>query len=62
MLKEEIRELLSSWQEDFNVAERVFVRGSVSGKKIFWGYDEAVIDKSTYRALLTPVSYLERGR
>ena len=38
--------LLESWAEDFNIAERVFVRGSESGKKIFWGYDAAVIQKS----------------
>lgn len=47
-LNDEVRELLESWQDDFNAAERVFIRGSVSAKKTFWGYDRAVIAKSGF--------------
>jgi hypothetical protein len=44
-LNEEVRALLESWQDDFNAAERIFIRGSVSAKKTFWGYDGAVVAK-----------------
>ncbi|KAL7417688.1 hypothetical protein BDY24DRAFT_375751 [Mrakia frigida] len=54
MLQEEIRALLESWSEDFNIAERVFIRGSDSGKKIFWGYEEAVIEKTDERIRTFP--------
>lgn len=48
-LQEEIRELLSEWEEDLNLSERIFIRASTHGKKSFWGYDGAVLDKSDDR-------------
>lgn len=48
-LQDEIRELLSEWEEDLNLSERIFIRASTHGKKSFWGYDGAVLDKSDDR-------------
>jgi hypothetical protein len=44
-LQEEIRALLSDWAEDLAASERIFIRASTHGKRSFWGYDGAVLDK-----------------
>lgn len=48
-LQEEIRALLTEWEEDIALCERVFLRASTHGKKSFWGYDGAVLDKGDER-------------
>lgn len=48
-LQDEIRELLSEWEEDLELCERIFIRASTHGKKSFWGYDGAVLDKTDPR-------------
>ncbi|BEI85297.1 hypothetical protein CcaverHIS002_0506980 [Cutaneotrichosporon cavernicola] len=48
-LQEEIRELLSEWEEDLEMCERIFIRASTHGKKSFWGYDGAVLGKADPR-------------
>jgi hypothetical protein len=48
-LQDEIRELLSEWEEDLEMCERIFIRASTHGKKSFWGYDGAVLDKTDPR-------------
>ncbi|CDZ96683.1 Ankyrin repeat protein [Phaffia rhodozyma] len=53
-LNEDIRSTLENWAEDFKYAERVFIRASVSGKKSFWGYEGAVIDKNDERIRTFP--------
>lgn len=46
LVAQEIRELLLSWSDDFDIAERVWVRGSQSGLATFWGHEGAQISKS----------------
>jgi hypothetical protein len=53
-LQEEIRELLSDWADDIAASERIFIRASVHGKKSFWGYEGAVLDKSDERIRTFP--------
>ncbi|TXT12890.1 hypothetical protein VHUM_01291 [Vanrija humicola] len=48
-LQEEIRALLTEWQEDLELSERIFIRASTHGKKSFWGYDGAVLSKNDER-------------
>lgn len=48
-LQDEIRELLSEWQEDIELSERIFIRASTHGKHSFWGYDGAILDKNDDR-------------
>ncbi|WVF65785.1 hypothetical protein IAT40_000519 [Kwoniella sp. CBS 6097] len=53
-LQEEIRALMSDWEEDLNASERIFVRASTHGKKSFWGYEDAVIQKNDERIRVFP--------
>ncbi|OCF43369.1 cytoplasmic protein [Kwoniella heveanensis CBS 569] len=53
-LQEEIRALMSDWEEDLNASERIFVRASTHGKKSFWGYEGAVIQKNDDRIRVFP--------
>ncbi|WWD16498.1 hypothetical protein CI109_100924 [Kwoniella shandongensis] len=48
-LQEEIRALMIEWAEDINASERIFIRASTHGKKSFWGYEDAPIDKGDER-------------
>jgi hypothetical protein len=48
-LQDEIRALLSEWEEDLNASERIFIRASTHGKKSFWGYQGAILDKADDR-------------
>lgn len=48
-LMEEIRALLTEWEDDIQLCERIFIRASTHGKKSFWGYDGAVLDKTDER-------------
>jgi hypothetical protein len=42
-LQEEIRALMTEWEDDIALSERVFIRASTHGKKSFWGYEGAVL-------------------
>lgn len=53
-LQEEIRALLSDWSEDIEMSERIFIRASTHGKKSFWGYEGAVLDKTDDRIRTFP--------
>ena len=53
-LQEEIRALMIEWEEDIALSERVFIRASTHGKKSFWGYEGAVIQKGDDRIRVFP--------
>jgi hypothetical protein len=46
MLRDEIRALLESWKEDVKKSELIFVRASKTSQKIFYDYEDAVLEKS----------------
>lgn len=43
---QEVRALLTTWADDIKGSELVFLRASKTSYKTFFGYDEAVLDKS----------------
>ncbi|KAG5647891.1 hypothetical protein DXG03_007815 [Asterophora parasitica] len=53
-LREDIQGLLLEWAEDIRDCERIFIRASVSNRKIFMGYDDAVISKGDGRLRTFP--------
>lgn len=53
-LQEEIRQLMIDWEEDIAASERIFIRASTHGKKSFWGYEGAVLDKTDERIRTFP--------
>ncbi|KAK4685857.1 ankyrin repeat and zinc finger domain-containing protein 1, partial [Tremellales sp. Uapishka_1] len=53
-LQEEIRQLMIDWKEDLDLSERIFVRASTHGKKSFWGYEGAMIEKGDPRIRVFP--------
>lgn len=53
-LQEEIRALLADWEDDLALSEKIFLRASTHGKRSFWGYDGAVLDKSDERIRVFP--------
>ncbi|ORY22499.1 hypothetical protein BCR39DRAFT_595761 [Naematelia encephala] len=53
-LMEEIRALLAEWADDLALSERIFLRASTHGKKSFWGYDGAVLEKTDERIRTFP--------
>lgn len=48
-LQDEIRALLTAWEDDLHYCERIFIRASTQGKRSFWGYDGAVLEKTDDR-------------
>ncbi|KAH9004696.1 hypothetical protein EDB86DRAFT_2884990 [Lactarius hatsudake] len=48
-LRDDIRNLLSEWVDEINQCERIWIRASVSNRKIFLDYDDAVIAKGDER-------------
>lgn len=48
-LQNDIRTLMTEWEEDIALCERIFIRASTHGKHSFWGYDGAVLDKGDSR-------------
>lgn len=46
---QDIRNLLSEWAEDIQDCERIWIRASTANKRIFYDYDEAVIQKGDER-------------
>ena len=53
-LQEEIRALMTDWEEDVALSERIFIRASTHGKKSFWGYDGAGLHKTDDRIRVFP--------
>lgn len=45
MLQTEIRELLTSWKDDIDSSELVFLRSSKTSQRTFYDYDEAVLHR-----------------
>lgn len=53
-LQEEIRQLMSDWEVDIGLSERVFIRASTHGRKSFMGYEGAVLEKTDPRLRVFP--------
>ncbi|KAH9176052.1 hypothetical protein EDB89DRAFT_2092409 [Lactarius sanguifluus] len=53
-LRDDIRNLLSDWVDEINQCERIWIRASVSNRKIFLDYDDAVITKGDERLRTFP--------
>ncbi|KAG5652040.1 hypothetical protein H0H81_006490 [Sphagnurus paluster] len=53
-LRDDIRNLLIEWGDDIRDCERIWIRASVSNRKIFMGYDDAVIEKTDERLRTFP--------
>ena len=53
-LQDDIRALMTEWEEDIESSEKVFIRASTHGKRSFWGYDGAVLSKSDERIRVFP--------
>lgn len=45
---QDIRNLLTEWAEEIEGCERIFIRASVSNRRIFLDYDGAVIAKGAH--------------
>ncbi|KAG6813828.1 hypothetical protein H0H92_006772 [Tricholoma furcatifolium] len=53
-LRDDIRNLISEWSEEINACERIWIRASGSNRKIFMGYDDAIISKGDDRLRTFP--------
>ncbi|KAK2465656.1 hypothetical protein APHAL10511_002200 [Amanita phalloides] len=53
-LRDDIRNLLGEWAEDIDECERIWIRASVSNRRIFLDYEEAVIQKGDERLRTFP--------
>ncbi|KAH9852051.1 hypothetical protein C2E23DRAFT_731600 [Lenzites betulinus] len=53
-LREDIRNLLTDWAEDIHDCERIWIRASVSNRRIFLDYEGAVIEKGDNRLRTFP--------
>ncbi|KAI9440530.1 hypothetical protein H4582DRAFT_1937536 [Lactarius indigo] len=53
-LRDDIRNLLSDWVDEINQCERIWIRASVSNRRIFLDYDNAVIAKNDERLRTFP--------
>lgn len=53
-LQEEIQALMTEWEDEIRGSERIFIRASTHGKKSFWGYEGAVLDKTDERIRTFP--------
>jgi hypothetical protein len=45
---QDIRSLLSDWADEIHQCERIWIRASVSNRRIFLDYDDAVIAKGKF--------------
>lgn len=45
---QDIRSLIQDWAEDIQDCERIFIRASVSNRRIFLDYEGAIIEKGVY--------------
>lgn len=53
-LQEEIRALMTEWEDELVCSEKMFIRASTHGQKSFWGYEGAVLHKSDERIRTFP--------
>ncbi|KAG8220892.1 hypothetical protein J3R82DRAFT_2392 [Butyriboletus roseoflavus] len=53
-LRDDIRELLRDWAEDIYECERIFIRASVSNRRIFLDYEGCIISKGDDRLRTFP--------
>ncbi|KAG6817531.1 hypothetical protein H0H87_007499 [Tephrocybe sp. NHM501043] len=53
-LRDDIRHLLMEWAEELNACERIWIRASGSNRKIFIGYDDALISRGDDRLRTFP--------
>lgn len=53
-LREDIQALMIEWADEIQTSERIFLRSSSSGKKGFWGYPGAVLEKGDSRLKTFP--------
>ncbi|KAH9840133.1 uncharacterized protein C8Q71DRAFT_745943 [Rhodofomes roseus] len=53
-LRDDIRNLLQDWSEEIEHCERIFIRASVSNRRIFLDYEGAVIEKGDERLRTFP--------
>jgi hypothetical protein len=45
---------MTEWEDEIRGSERIFIRASTHGKKSFWGYEGAVLDKTDERIRTFP--------
>lgn len=55
VVTQDIRGLLTEWADEIAGCERVFIRASVSNRRIFLDYDGSVLSKSVYIAFLLDI-------
>ncbi|KAI0741540.1 hypothetical protein C8Q80DRAFT_1194865 [Daedaleopsis nitida] len=53
-LREDIRNLLRDWAEEIHDSERIWIRASVSNRRIFLDYEDAIIEKGDERLRTFP--------
>ncbi|OSD02971.1 hypothetical protein PYCCODRAFT_1467278 [Trametes coccinea BRFM310] len=53
-LRDDIRNLLQEWAEDIHDCERIWIRASVSNRRIFLDYEGAIIEKGDERLRTFP--------
>ncbi|KIL65555.1 hypothetical protein M378DRAFT_76759 [Amanita muscaria Koide BX008] len=53
-LRDDIRNLLAEWAEDIDACERIWIRASVSNRRIFLDYEDAIIHKRDERLRTFP--------
>ncbi|RDX48249.1 hypothetical protein OH76DRAFT_1405170 [Lentinus brumalis] len=53
-LRDDIRNLLQDWADDIHDCERIWIRASVSNRRIFLDYEDAVIEKGDERLRTFP--------
>ncbi|KAI0955115.1 hypothetical protein AcW1_006794 [Taiwanofungus camphoratus] len=53
-LRDDIRNLLQDWADEIDGCERIFIRASVSNRRIFLGYEGAIIAKDDKRLRTFP--------
>lgn len=53
-LQEEIQRLMTEWADEIRSSERIFLRASTAGKRSFWGYEGAVLEKGDERVKTFP--------
>jgi hypothetical protein len=53
-LQEEIQRLMIEWADEVRTSEKIFLRASTAGKRSFWGYEGAVLEKGDERVVTFP--------
>ncbi|KII85831.1 hypothetical protein PLICRDRAFT_56310 [Plicaturopsis crispa FD-325 SS-3] len=53
-LRDDIRNLIAEWADEINGCERIFIRASVSNRRIFFDYGDAIIKKDDERLRTYP--------